>query len=50
VDDLVGLIIGPLFVVAEAGFAIGLRREVHAEIEAVAGPTRVGRAPALRAP
>jgi uncharacterized membrane protein YGL010W len=41
VDDLVGLLIGPLFVVAEAGFALGLRREVHAAIEAKAGPVRV---------
>ena len=33
VDDLVGLVIGPLFVVAEAAFALGLRptlaRAVH---------------------
>lgn len=28
VDDLVGLIVGPLFVAAEIGFALGLRREV----------------------
>ena len=28
VDDIMGLIIGPLFVVAEVGFALGLRREV----------------------
>jgi uncharacterized membrane protein YGL010W len=43
VDDLVGLVVGPLFVVAEVGFAFGLRRELHAEIERRAGPTRVGR-------
>lgn len=41
VDDLVGLLIGPLFVTAEAGFAIGFRKEVKAEIETIAGPTRV---------
>jgi len=38
VDDLMGLIIGPLFVVAEAGFAAGLRREVLAQVEERAGP------------
>ena len=32
VDDLMGLIIGPLFLVAEAAFAGGLRGEVHSEI------------------
>jgi uncharacterized membrane protein YGL010W len=46
VDDLVGLIVGPLFVVAEVGFALGLRKELHAEIERRSGPTRVGRATA----
>lgn len=34
VDDLIGLIIGPLFVVAELGFLLGLRREVAQAIEA----------------
>jgi uncharacterized membrane protein YGL010W len=43
VDDLIGLIVGPLFVVAETGFALGLRRELHAEIERRSGPTRPGR-------
>lgn len=43
VDDLIGLLIGPLFVVAEAGFILGLRRELRDEIERRAGPTRVGR-------
>ena len=37
VDDLVGLIIGPLFVVAEAGFALGLRDEVREAIERRSG-------------
>ena len=32
-DDIRGLAIGPLFVVAEAGFALGFRREVAAQIE-----------------
>ena len=40
VDDLVGLLIGPLFIVAEFGFALGLRDEVRHEIEQRVGPTR----------
>jgi uncharacterized membrane protein YGL010W len=43
VDDLVGLVVGPLFVVAEAGFAAGLRSELHDEIVRRSGPTRSGR-------
>ncbi|GAA4420607.1 DUF962 domain-containing protein [Acidovorax lacteus] len=41
VDDLVGLIVGPLFVVAEWGFALGLRKEVQAAIEQRSGPVRL---------
>ena len=41
VDDLVGLFIGPLFVVAELAFAMGLRPEVLRAIEAEVGPTRL---------
>lgn len=41
VDDIVGLIVAPLFVLAEAAFAIGLRREVQHAIEARAGAVRV---------
>jgi len=44
VDDIMGLIIGPLFVVAEFGFLLGLRREVEAVIEARAGAVHSGRA------
>jgi uncharacterized membrane protein YGL010W len=33
-DDIRGLAIGPLFVVAEAGFALGFRREIERQIEA----------------
>lgn len=40
VDDIVGLVIGPLFVVAEAGFLLGLRRELQHSIEARVGPVR----------
>jgi uncharacterized membrane protein YGL010W len=43
VDDLIGLLMGPLFIVAEIGFALGLREEVHEAIERRAGPTRTGR-------
>jgi uncharacterized membrane protein YGL010W len=43
VDDLVGLLVGPLFVVAELGFMLGLRGEVLEAIEAKVGPTRSGR-------
>jgi uncharacterized membrane protein YGL010W len=42
VDDVTGLIIGPLFVVTEAGFLMGLRSELEAQIEHRAGPTRSG--------
>lgn len=39
-DDIVGLVIGPLFVVAELGFAMGLRKEVQAAIQERSGPVR----------
>jgi len=51
VDDLVGLLVGPLFVVAEIGFALGLRREVMVAVTARSGPVHTGRphaAPARR--
>jgi len=38
VDDLTGLIVGPLFVVVEAGFLLGLREELKRAIEERAGP------------
>lgn len=44
VDDLVGLLVGPLFIVAEAGFFLGLRDQLRQRIEDSAGPTRGGRA------
>jgi len=44
VDDIMGLIIGPLFVVAEFGFLLGLRREVEAVIESRSGAVHSGRA------
>lgn len=41
VDDLVGFLVGPLFVTAELGFALGMRKEIHAQIEEKAGPTLI---------
>ncbi|MBF5005972.1 Mpo1 family 2-hydroxy fatty acid dioxygenase [Diaphorobacter caeni] len=40
VDDVIGLAIGPLFVLAEVGFALGLRNEVRQAVEECAGPVR----------
>lgn len=40
VDDIMGLAIGPLFVVAELIFLLGFRKTLKSEIESVAGPTR----------
>ena len=40
VDELVGLFIGPLFVVVEALFAAGLRHDLLRAIEARVGPVR----------
>ncbi len=37
VDDLVSLAVGPLFIVAEAGFLLGLRRELFSAVQARAG-------------
>ena len=39
VDDIVGLLVGPMFVTAEALFAFGWNRPLLAEIERRAGPT-----------
>ena len=41
VDDLIGLLVGPLFIVAELGFALGLRTDVREAIERQVGPTHV---------
>ncbi|AOJ93777.1 Mpo1 family 2-hydroxy fatty acid dioxygenase [Burkholderia multivorans] len=43
VDDLIGLAIGPLFVVAELAFFAGWRDDVRREVERRAGPARGGR-------
>jgi len=41
VDDVIGLLVGPMFVVGEALFALGWGRELLAEIERRAGPTHL---------
>lgn len=41
VDDVSGLIVGPLFVVAEVAFLLGMRHELKAQIEARVGAVRV---------
>jgi uncharacterized membrane protein YGL010W len=42
-DDIKGLLDGPLFLVAEAAFALGLSPELRKEVERRAGPTRWGK-------
>ncbi len=44
VDDLIGLMIGPMFVAAEIAFALGLRKDLRVQIENAVGPTQI-RAP-----
>ncbi|MEI5999657.1 DUF962 domain-containing protein [Paraburkholderia bengalensis] len=46
VDDVIGLLVGPLFVLAEALFAFGWRPALREAIEAKAGPTHDRAAPA----
>jgi len=41
VDDIVGLLVGPLFVTAEALFSMGWNKPLLAEIERRAGPTHI---------
>lgn len=41
VDDLSGLLVGPMFVVGEVLFALGWNYAMQAEIERRAGPTRL---------
>lgn len=41
VDDLIGLIIGPLFVVCEALYGLGMLKQSKAVVEAGAGPVAV---------
>lgn len=46
-DDMVGLLVGPLFVLAEIGFALGLRKEVQQAVEERSGPLRSSHAQRL---
>lgn len=39
VDDIVGLLVGPMFVVAEWLMALGLLKDLHQTVEAEAGPS-----------
>ncbi len=41
VDDIIGLMIGPLFVWAEIVFALGLKQDMLKAIEARVGPTHI---------
>jgi len=41
VDDIVGLLVGPMFVVGEWLFALGWGHDMLAEIERRAGPTHL---------
>jgi uncharacterized membrane protein YGL010W len=43
VDDIVGLLIGPLFVMVEVLFLLGLRSDLKSHIEARVGPTMARR-------
>jgi uncharacterized membrane protein YGL010W len=40
-DDLVGLLVGPMFVVLEMLAPLGLFKDLMADIERVAGPTHL---------
>jgi len=40
-DDLIGLLVGPQFVTAEALFSLGLLHDLRDDIERRAGPTRI---------
>lgn len=39
VDDIVGLFVGPLFIIAELSFKLGLRKTLQQDIEQIAGKT-----------
>lgn len=41
VDDILGLLTGPMFVTAEAMFALGWGKDLLAEIERRVGPTKI---------
>jgi len=50
VDDVIGLLIGPLFVLAEALFGFGWRPDLRKAIDAEAGPTRINAERSAEAP
>jgi uncharacterized membrane protein YGL010W len=43
-DDISGFLVGPLFIVAEWGFMLGLRSDIEKQIEQKVGPTLIRRA------
>ncbi|GIZ13198.1 DUF962 domain-containing protein [Pseudomonas sp. NCCP-436] len=47
VDDIMGLAIGPLFVVAEVAFLLNLRKEIEQAVVEIAGPTCIRQKKAL---
>ena len=49
VDDLVGLLVGPMFVVGELLFALGWGKDMLASIESRVGPTLIRDAQAPQA-
>ncbi len=40
VDDLVGLLIGPMFILAELAFSLGMAKSLQQQIDEVAGPVK----------
>jgi uncharacterized membrane protein YGL010W len=46
-DDIADLLTGPLFIVAEAAFALGFSHELREQIEAHAGPSHWGHGAAI---
>jgi uncharacterized membrane protein YGL010W len=48
VDDLNQLMIGPLFIMTEVLFALGLRQQLKRDVEAKVGPARNGSGPIVR--
>lgn len=46
-DDVMGLLIGPVFLLAEFGFALGWRKNLQQEIERRVGPAAPGLASSL---
>lgn len=49
-DDLRGLLVGPMFLVAEVQMALGLQRAVRSAVETAAGPVRQRATPSASQP